>query len=107
MPAVGFKAFEYAEHLLGWLAVSAVRHQFCVAQDGVERRSQLMSHIGEELRLVLARLFELSALIFDFMEQPRILDGQCRLRRKGLDQVDSVLRKGAGRFATDYQRAHD
>src|SRR5690349_20091462 len=44
--AVGLKAFEYAEHLLGWLAVSAVRHQFGVAQDGVERRAQLVAHIG-------------------------------------------------------------
>ena len=66
-----------------------------------------MTHIGEELRLVLACDFELVAFVLDLMEQPRILDGQCRLRRKGLDQVDSVLRKGAGRFATDHQRAHD
>src|SRR5262249_46826736 len=33
--AVGLKPFEYAEHLFGWLTVSAVRHQFGVAQDGV------------------------------------------------------------------------
>src|SRR6516162_4817704 len=33
--AVGLKAFEYAQHFLGWLAVSAVSHQFGIAQDGV------------------------------------------------------------------------
>src|SRR6516165_10166124 len=52
MLAVGLKAFEYAEHLLGRLTVSAVRHQFGVTQDSVEWCAQLMAHIGEELRLV-------------------------------------------------------
>src|SRR6516164_4633116 len=31
MFSVGLKPFEYAEHLLGWLTISAVRHQFGVA----------------------------------------------------------------------------
>src|SRR5215472_16140781 len=42
MPTVSLKPFEDAEHLLGWLAVSAIRHQFGVAEDGIERRAQLM-----------------------------------------------------------------
>src|SRR6516165_6029390 len=46
MLAVGLKPFEYAKHLLGRLAVSAVRHQFGIAQDRIERRAQLMAHIG-------------------------------------------------------------
>src|SRR6516164_2246491 len=37
MPAVGLQAFEYAKHLLGWLTVSAVRHQFGVAEYRIER----------------------------------------------------------------------
>src|SRR6516165_5007454 len=72
--AIGLKPFEYAKHFLGWLAVSAIRHQFGIAQDSVERRTQLMAHIGEELRLVLACFFKLSALVLDLGEQPRILD---------------------------------
>src|SRR6516225_4774887 len=47
--AVSLKAFEYAEHLFGRLAIGAVRHQFGIAQDGVERRAQLVAHIGKEL----------------------------------------------------------
>ena len=39
MPPVGLKPFEYAKHFLGWLAVSAVRHQFGIAKDGIERRA--------------------------------------------------------------------
>jgi hypothetical protein len=34
-----------------------------------------MAHIGEELRLVLARDLELPALVLDFIEQAHILDG--------------------------------
>ena len=82
--AVGLKPFEYAKHLLGWLTISAIRHQFGIAQDGIERSPQLVAHIGKKLRLVLARLFELPALVLYLVEQPRILNGQRRLSRKRL-----------------------
>src|SRR5262249_3856626 len=49
MPTVGLESFEHAQHLLGWITISAVRHQFGVAQNGIERRAQLMTHIGQEL----------------------------------------------------------
>ena len=71
---------------------------FAVADDGVERRAQLVAHIGEELRLVLARQLELPALVLDFMEQPRILNRQHRLRGKSFDHIDDILREGAGAF---------
>jgi hypothetical protein len=74
MLAVGFKALEHVEHLFGWHTVSAIRHQFGIAHDGIERRAQLMAHIGEESRLVLTRLFELPAPVLDFFEQAYILD---------------------------------
>src|SRR5215472_9799204 len=89
--AVGLKAFEYSKHLLGRLTISAIRHQFGVAEDGVERRAQLVAHIGEELRLVLARLFKLSALVLDFIEQSHVLDGDRRLVCKRRDQLDLLI----------------
>ena len=46
------------------------------ADDRVERRAQLVAHVGEELRLVLARDLELPALLLDLAEQPRVLDRQ-------------------------------
>src|SRR6516165_5065881 len=64
-----------------------VQH-FAYADDGVERRAQLMAHIGEELRLVLARLGELTTLVLDFVEQPHVLDGYCGLVGKGGDEVN-------------------
>src|SRR5215472_3004427 len=42
---------EDAKHFLGWLTVSAVRHQFRIAQDGVERSAQLVAHVGENCDL--------------------------------------------------------
>src|SRR5215470_7722855 len=88
MLSVGLKAFEYAEHLLGRLTISAIRHQFGIAQDGVERRAQLVAHIGEELRLVLAGLFKLAALFLDFVKQPHILDRDRGLVGEGRDQLN-------------------
>src|SRR5215469_16892283 len=54
--------------------VSTVRHYFGIAQDGVERRAELMAHIRGELRLVLTGELELLALILDFVEQAHVFD---------------------------------
>ena len=88
MTAVAFKPFEHSAHFFGWLAIGAVRHQFGISQNGIERRAQLVAHIGEELRLVLARLFELPALVLDFVEQPHILDGDGSLIGEGCDKFN-------------------
>ena len=61
-----------------------------VAQDGVERRAQLMAHVGEELRLVLARDLELAALLLDLAEQAGVLDRQRGLRGEGLQQLEHL-----------------
>ena len=61
------------------------------ADDGVERRAQLVAHIGEELRLVLACLGELAALVLDFVEQPHVLDRDHRLVGEGRDQLDLLV----------------
>ena len=42
--------------------------------NGVQRRAQLVAHVGKELRLVLARLRKLPALVLDFVKQPHVLD---------------------------------
>ena len=83
-------ALQHVAHLRRRLAVDAVEDQLGVAEDGVERRAQLVAHVGEELRLVLARDLELPALLLDLAEQPRVLDRQHRLRRERLHQVDDA-----------------
>ena len=49
------------------------------------------AHIGKELRLVLARLFKLPALVLDFVEQPHIFDCNHRLVSEGLHQFDLLI----------------
>ncbi len=70
-------------------------HHLGQADDGVERRAQLVAHAGQELRLILARHFELAALVLEFSgtstqfgQQPCILDSNDGLAREVLDQVD-------------------
>ena len=107
MAAVALDALEHGLRLFRRFAVDAVEDQFGVAEDGVERRAQLVAHVGEELRLVLARHRELLALLLDLAEQPRVLDRHHRLVGEGLQQVDGGLRKFAGRLAPHHQRADD
>src|SRR5262249_52370633 len=105
MLAVGLKALEDAEHFLGWLTVSAIRHQFGVTQDGVEWRAQLVAHIGEKLRLVLARDFELPALVLNFVKQPHVLDCNRSLVGKGRNQFDLLIGEGSYFRARQSQNA--
>src|SRR5262249_13261663 len=94
MPAIGLKSFEYAMHLLGWLTIGAVRHQFGIAKDRIEGRPELMTHIGQKLRLVLARLFQLPTLVLDFVEQPHVFDGDDRLIGEGAGQLNLLGSEG-------------
>src|SRR5438552_17291806 len=71
--------------------------------DGVERRAQLMRHVGEKLALVPARRLELAALEFDLSEQPRVLNGERRLSGESLQQVDHPRREFARALADDDQ----
>src|SRR6516162_6984001 len=91
MFAVSLKTFEYAQHLLGWLAISPVRHQFGITQDGIERRAQFMAHVGEKLRFVLTRLFQLPALVLNFVEETYILNRDSGLVGECRDEFDLLV----------------
>src|SRR5262249_3710991 len=65
------------------------------ADDSVERRAQLVAHIGEKLRLVLARFSKLATLVLDFIEQAHVLDCNDSLVGEGGCQLDLLVRKGA------------
>src|SRR4029078_367330 len=72
--------------LAEWL-VKALLHQFSVAQYGRERGSQLMAHVGDELRLVLARDLKLPTLLGDLSEKVGVFERNCGLIRKGSHEV--------------------
>jgi hypothetical protein len=67
--------------------------------------AQLVAHAGEELRLALARLRELAALVLDFIEQPHILDRDCCLIGKGSGQFNLPFREWPHLGAGQYQHA--
>ena len=91
MAAVAFDPLEHGQRLLRRFAVDAVDDQFGIADDGVERGAQLVAHVGEELRLVLACLGELAARFLNFVEQPHVLDRDHRLVGEGGDQLDLLV----------------
>ena len=64
-----------------------------VADDGVERRAQLVAHVGQELGLVPVGGLQLAALVLDLPEEAGVLDGQRRLAGEGLEQVDDLRRE--------------
>src|SRR5262249_28106853 len=72
-----------------------------------------MAHVGDELRLVLAgdlqvlnRPSNLSRAGLYLLEQPCVLDGDHRLARKALEEVNLLVRKGADLLAINANRAH-
>src|SRR6266852_1335124 len=75
------------------------REDFREPDDGIERRAQLMGHIGQKFGLVLTRGFELTALVRDLVEEPRILNGQRGLGAEGPEQFDRLGWEVAGAIA--------
>src|SRR5262249_27211707 len=73
----------------------------------VERRTQFVAHARYELRLVLARQFELAAFVLDLAEQARVLDRQHRLSCERLQEMNGILGKLSRLFAPDHERAED
>src|SRR6516162_1990469 len=89
--AVGLDALKHVAHLLRRIAVNAVKDELGIAEDRVERRAQFVAHIGEELRFVFARLFDLPAFFLNFLEQADVLDGDHGLVGKRRHQFDLLL----------------
>src|SRR5262249_461579 len=82
-------------------------HHLGQADDGIERRAQLMAHAGDELRLVFARQLELAAFVFDLAEQACVLDSEHRLGCECLQELNGFFAKFARLFATDHEHSDD
>src|SRR5262245_9952970 len=105
MGAGAVHALERFSRLLGAEARRVRDHHLGQADDGIERGAQFVAHAGEELRLVLARLRELPALVLDFVEQPHILDRDRRLSSEVLDQLDLFVDERPHLLTKDDNRA--
>src|SRR3954469_24715832 len=107
MPSAAAHAFQHLHDLVRSLAVNAVADELRVPENCVERRAQLMAHVGEELRLVLARYFQLAALLLDLSEQTRVLDRERELCGERLQQLNGFSGVLARRLARHGEAAKD
>ena len=89
------------------LAEVLFQQHFRKADDRVERRAQLVRHVGEKLRLVPVRRFDLPILVADLAEQPRVVNRQSRLRREGLQQIHHLGFERANLAPPHGQPTHD
>src|SRR5262245_47503415 len=101
MLAVGANAGESSQGFWTLRLVESFLHQLGVAEDGGQRRSQLVAHVGDELRLVLAGDLKLPALLGDLAEQASILHRDGGLGSEGLDEPDDLRGEGAALIAPD------
>jgi hypothetical protein len=69
-------------------AVEAFLNELGVAKDRRERGPELMAHVGDKLRLVLASNLKLAALPGDFLEQASVLKRNRRLVGEALHEAD-------------------
>src|SRR4051812_39071639 len=99
MPSAFLHAVEHFLDLVGYIAIDAIDDELGIAQDRIERRAQLMAHVGEELRLMLAGHLQFAALLLDLSEQSGILDRHGRLGCKRLQNIDYSWRKAADNLA--------
>src|SRR3974377_1744900 len=64
-----------------------------------------MTHVSEELRLVLTGLCELTALFLDFFKQPHVFNCDHGLVGEGGYQLDFLVGKGPHPGSTQHQDA--
>src|SRR5215831_839032 len=90
MAAVDLNALDHSAHFFGRLPVNIVENELSISKDRIQWRTEFMTHIGDELRLMLAFGLELTTFFVDLAKQTRILDGEHGLCGKGLDEVDRL-----------------
>src|SRR5687767_299307 len=91
---------------LGEVAVEAVEQDLGEADDRVQRRSQLVRHVGEELRLQAARLHEADVGRRQPLVQPRVLQRDGRLVGEERQHVELLAVEDlAGQLLAEQQDA--
>ena len=84
-----------------------------VLQHGSKNRLKIARGSANDLehfrrsRLLFQRLAEISGALTQFVEQPRVLDGDNCLIREILEEIDLFFGKGAYLHAKNYHRAKE
>ena len=77
------------------------------ADHGVQRRPELVRHVGQEVRLVLAHHLQLGTLLLQLTEQLGVVDRHRGLAGEGLQELHRLRGEAAGRAAAHHQRSDD
>src|SRR5262249_49092010 len=93
MLAICADASECCKRFVSQGLVNTLLHEFSIAQDRGERGSELVAHVGDELRFVLARYFQLTALLGDLLEQWGVPQRNPRLIGEVLHEADHRRRE--------------
>src|SRR5215510_6470352 len=75
------------------LAEHSLPQDFREANNGIERSSQFVGHVGEELRLMAVGGLDLSALVLDLPKEPGVLNRQNRLCGESLQEIHDLQLK--------------
>jgi hypothetical protein len=96
---------EGSERLFAQWLVDAFLHQLGVAEHRSKRGPELVAHVGDEPRFVLAGNLELAALLGNLVEQPGVFQRNRRPVRKALHETNHRRWKFARRPALQDKRA--
>ena len=83
------------------LAEHSLSQDFREADHRVQRRSELVGHVGEEFRLVPVGRLDLAAFVFDLTKKPGVLDGKSQLGGKSLKKIHHFRLKFTGASSPD------
>ena len=107
MLAVALEPLQHLAHPRRRGAIDVVEDELGIAQDRIQGRAQFVAHIGEELRLVLARLGQFAALLLDLGEEARVLDARSPIARRRFPEARSSPRKMRPGAPAHDERADD
>ena len=100
-------SWRYSACFVVHLPEHTLREHLREAEDRVQRRPELVGHVGQELRLVAARGLELLALVRDLAEESGVLDGESGLGGERAEQPDDLWCELARYLARDGQDPDD
>ena len=103
--AGGVDLLEVGDEVLVAQVFGLFLQHLAVADDGVERRAQLVGHVGQELATCAAGGLELLTLVLELAEQPGVLDGENRLGGEGLQQTRPPWRELPGGLPQHHEAA--
>src|SRR5437867_6797556 len=88
-----------------YLSLGPPQHQARKPDDRIERRAELVTDVGEKLRLVPVSGLKQRVLLLDFLKQADVFGAEHRLVGEGCDESDLLLGERLNPFPPDHDHA--